>query len=165
MRLLGSHCKWRGIACDVAGSVTEINLAYTGLKGTLENLAFSSFPNLLRLDLKVNQLTGSIPSNIGVLSKLQFLDLSTNNLYSTLPLSLANLTHVYELDISRNNLTGVLDPRLLPDAAGKTGLVGLKNFLLQTTGLGGRIPEEIGNLRNLSLLALEENYFHGPIPS
>ncbi|XP_002510965.2 MDIS1-interacting receptor like kinase 2 [Ricinus communis] len=159
-----AHCKWRGIACDDAGSVTEINLAYTGLTGTLDNLDFSSFPNLLRLDLKVNQLTGTIPSNIGILSKLQFLDLSTNNLHSTLPLSLANLTQVYELDFSRNNITGVLDPRLFPDSAGKTGLVGLRKFLLQTTELGGRIPEEIGNLKNLSLLALDENYFHGPIP-
>nr|AMM42858.1 LRR-RLK [Vernicia fordii] len=161
-----SHCKWRGITCDYAGSVTEINLAYTGLTGTLQSLDFSSFPNLLRLDLKVNQLTGNIPSNIGILSKLQFLDLSTNSLSGTLPLSLANLTQVYELDISRNNIIGVLDPRLFPDGTGatKTGLISLKHFLLQTTGLGGTIPEEIGNLKNLSLLALDENDFYGPIP-
>ncbi|XP_012090763.1 MDIS1-interacting receptor like kinase 2-like [Jatropha curcas] len=161
------HCKWRGITCNKAGSVTEINLAYTGLTGTLQDLDFSSFPNLLRLDLKVNQLTGIIPLNIGILSKLQFLDLSTNNLNGTLPLALANLTQVYELDFSRNNISGVLDPRLFPDGTSftKTGLVSLKNFLLQTTGLGGRIPEEIGNLKNLSLLALDENHFYGSIPS
>ncbi|KAJ9128999.1 hypothetical protein P3X46_034240 [Hevea brasiliensis] len=161
-----NHCEWRGIMCNDAGSVTEINLAYTGLTGTLQFLDFSSFPNLLRLDLKVNQLTGTIPSNIGLLSKLQFLDLSTNSLNGTLPLSLANLTQVYELDVSRNNITGVLDPRLFPDGTGaaKTGLVSLKNLLFQTTGLGGRIPQEIGNLNYLSLLALDENHFYGPIP-
>ncbi|KAJ6326968.1 hypothetical protein OIU78_013956 [Salix suchowensis] len=73
----------------------------------------------------------------------------------------------YELDFSRNNITGIIDPRLFPDgsAASKTGLVSLKNFLLQTTGLGGRIPEEIGNCKFLSLLALDENRFYGPIPS
>lgn len=152
--------------CNDAGSVTEINLAYTGLTGTLQDLDFSSFPNLLRLDLKVNKLTGTVPSNIGLLSKLQFLDLSTNSLHGTLPLSLANLTQVYELDVSRNNITGVLDPRLFPDGTGaaKTGLISLKNLLLQTTGLGGRIPQEIGNLKYLSLLALDENHFYGPIP-
>ncbi|KAB5564354.1 hypothetical protein DKX38_004408 [Salix brachista] len=77
------------------------------------------------------------------------------------------LIRAYELDFSRNNITGIIDPRLFPDgsAANKTGLVSLKNFLLQTTGLGGRIPEEIGNCKFLSLLALDENRFYGPIPS
>ena len=47
----------------------------------------------------------------------------------------------------------------------KTGLISLKNSLLQTNGLVGRIPEEIGNLKHLALLALDGNYFFGPIPS
>ncbi|KAG5249162.1 leucine-rich repeat receptor protein [Salix suchowensis] len=162
-----SPCLWRGITCDNAGNVTQINLPNVGLTGTLQNLNFSSLTNLLRLDLRENQLTGTIPSSIGVLYKLQYLDLATNLLYGTLPLSLADLTQAYELDFSRNNITGIIDPRLFPDgsAASKTGLVSLKNFLLQTTGLGGRIPEEIGNCKFLSLLALDENRFYGPIPS
>ncbi|KAK7849657.1 mdis1-interacting receptor like kinase 2 [Quercus suber] len=162
-----SPCKWRGIACNNEGSVTEIKLNYTGLKGTLENLDFFSFPNLLHLDLRSNQPKGTIPMNIGTLSKLQFLDLSINFFNGSLPLSLANLTKVYELDVSQNNITGKLDSRLFPDGTGKskTGLISLKNFLLQTNGLVDRIPEEIGNLKHLALLALDGNYFFGPIPS
>ena len=162
-----SPCKWRGIACNDEGSVTEINLSYTGLKGTLENLDFFSFPNLLRLDLKYNHFTGTIPTNIGTLFKLQFLDLSANSLNGSLPLSLANLTQVYELDVSRNNITGKIDSRLFPDGTGKskTGLTSLKNFLLQSNKLVGRIPEEIGNLKHLARLAFDGNYFSGPIPS
>ncbi|KAH7537857.1 hypothetical protein FEM48_Zijuj03G0137500 [Ziziphus jujuba var. spinosa] len=161
-----SPCKWFGITCDMAGSVTAINLAYTGLRGTLQNLDFSSFPNLLRLDLKFNNLTGTIPPNIGMVSKLQFLDLSTNSLNGSLPLSLANLTQVYELDVSRNHITGILDPFLFPDGSSqsKKGLVSMKNLLFQDNQLGGRIPEEIGNLKFLVLLALDGNYFNGPIP-
>ncbi|CAL1371616.1 unnamed protein product [Linum trigynum] len=156
-----SPCRWFGIACDESGSVTEINLSYLDMTGTLQNLNFYSFPNLLRLDLKYNQFTGTIPPTIGLLSKLQFLDLSTNSLNGTIPLSISNLTRVYELDLSRNNITGTLDPRFFA----RTGLVSLRNFLLQTTGLGGRIPEEIGNLKNLSLIAFDENQFSGPIPT
>ncbi|QHO04793.1 hypothetical protein HN873_072843 [Arachis hypogaea] len=161
-----SPCSWRGITCDSQGSVVVINLAYTGLTGTLENLDFTAFPNLLRLDLKTNNLRGTIPQNIGILSKLQFLDLSTNSLNGTLPLSIANLTKVYELDVSRNNITGTLDPRLFPDGTNepRTGLISIRNFLCETTLLGGKIPNEIGNIKNLTLLALDDNNFYGPIP-
>ncbi|WJX49641.1 hypothetical protein P8452_36047 [Trifolium repens] len=162
-------CSWRGITCDSKGSVTIINLAYTGLEGTLNHLNLSVFPNLLRLDLKTNNLTGVIPENIGVLSKLQFLDLSTNYLNGTLPLSIANLTQVYELDVSRNDVSGILDPRLFPDGTNKpssrTGLIGIRNLLFQDTLLGGPLPIEIGNIKNLTLLALDGNNFSGPIPS
>ncbi|KAJ7949542.1 putative Receptor protein kinase [Quillaja saponaria] len=161
-----SPCGWRGITCNTAGNVIQINLAYTGLEGTLDNLDFSSFPNLLSLDLKENQLEGSIPQNIGILSKLQYLDLSTNSLNGTLPLSLANLTQAFELDVSRNNLTGELDPRLFPDGKDqpKTGLISMKRFLIQNTKIGGRIPNEIGNMRSLVLLDIDLNSFYGPIP-
>ncbi|KAJ7949544.1 putative Receptor protein kinase [Quillaja saponaria] len=142
-----SPCGWGGIICDTAGNVIEINLAYT-----LDNLDFSSFPNLLRLDLKENQLEGSIPQNIGILSKLQYLDLSTNSLNGILPLSLANLTQGFELDVSRNNVIGESDPRLFPDRTDqpKTGLISMKNFHIQNTKIGGRIPKE--------------NHLSGPIP-
>ncbi|CAN0902515.1 MDIS1-interacting receptor like kinase 2 [Linum grandiflorum] len=155
-------CKWLGISCDAAtGSVTEINLSYLNMTGTLQSLNFSSFPNLLRLDLKYNQFTGTIPDTISLLSNLQFLDLSTNYLTGTIPFSLANLTRVTELDLSRNDINGTLDPRLFSG----TGLASLRNLLIETTGLGGSIPEEIGNLKNLSLLAFGENQFSGSLPS
>ncbi|MED6226863.1 hypothetical protein PIB30_107874, partial [Stylosanthes scabra] len=72
----------------------------------------------------------------------------------------------YELDVSRNNITGTLDPRLFPDGTNepRTGLISIRNFLSQRTLLGGKIPNEIGNIRNLTLLALDENNFYGPIP-
>ncbi|KAL5745995.1 hypothetical protein ACOSP7_027141 [Xanthoceras sorbifolium] len=125
-----SPCQWRRISCDDAGSVTDINLSYIGLTGTLQDLDFSSFPNLLRLDLKTNKLSGS-------------------------------------LDISRNNIVGEINPRLFPDGPGqsRTGLIGLKNFLLQDNQLGSRIPEEIGNSKLLTLIALDGNFLTGPIPA
>ncbi|XP_020214060.1 MDIS1-interacting receptor like kinase 2 [Cajanus cajan] len=162
-----SPCSWRGITCDTQGTVTIINLARAKLAGTLRNFNLSLFPNLLHLDLSDNSFTGPIPQNIGLLSMLQFLDFSGNNLNGTLPLSIANLTQVYELDVSRNHITGILDPRLFPDGSDepKSGLIGIGNLLFQDTSLSGTIPNEIGNIRNLTLLALDGSHFYGPIPS
>ncbi|XP_038905199.1 MDIS1-interacting receptor like kinase 2-like [Benincasa hispida] len=159
-------CQWKGIICNNEGNVNEIDLAYTGLTGTLEKLNFSCFSSLIILDLKVNKLSGLIPSSIGVLSKLQYLDLSTNCFNSTIPLSLANLTQLLELDLSRNFITGSLDSRLFPDGFSNSniGLKSLKNFLLQDTLLQGKVPEEIGNVKSLNLIAFDRSQFSGEIP-
>ncbi|KAF7149985.1 hypothetical protein RHSIM_Rhsim02G0058700 [Rhododendron simsii] len=162
-----SPCNWRGISCNAAGNVTGLNLAYTGLQGTLDHLNFSYFPLLLRLDLKVNQLNGTIPTNIGLLSNLVYLDLSTNSFSGTIPLSVANLTKVVELDFSRNAIIGQLDGRLFPDrgsSQAKTGLLSLQRLLFQDTLLSGPLPPEIGNLEDLTILALDNSRFSGPIP-
>ncbi|KAG5560628.1 hypothetical protein RHGRI_003824 [Rhododendron griersonianum] len=162
-----SPCNWRGISCNAAGNVTGLNLAYTGLQGTLDHLNFSYFPLLLRLDLKVNRLNGTIPTNIGLLSNLVYLDLSTNSFSGTIPLSVANLTKVVELDFGQNPITGQLDPRLFPDrgsSQAKTGLLSLQRLRFQSTLLSGPLPPEIGNLEDLTILALDDSRFSGPIP-
>ncbi|KAF3433158.1 hypothetical protein FNV43_RR24260 [Rhamnella rubrinervis] len=159
-------CKWYGISCNQAGSVTQIDLSDRGINGTLQNLDFTSFPNLVRLVLYGNHFSGTIPATIGIASKLQLLDLSSNSLHGALPLSLANLTQVSELDISRNNIGGILDSRLFPNASNQpqTGLRSLKYLLFQDTLLGGKIPQEIGNLKFLVSLVLDRSHFNGSIP-
>ena len=76
---------WVGIACDEFElGVTHLNLLRLRLIGTLYNLDFSSFPNLLTIDLLRNSLYGTIPDSIGNLSKLIHLDLAHDNLSGTL---------------------------------------------------------------------------------
>ncbi|XP_028772262.1 MDIS1-interacting receptor like kinase 2-like [Neltuma alba] len=125
-----------------------------------------AFPNLELLNLKFNQLTSPIPETIRYLSKLQFLDLNRNHLNGTIPLSLANLTQLYELDLSQNDIIGILYPRLFPDGSDepKTSLIGIKYLVLQGMLLGGIIPNEIGNLKQLTVLTLYQNSFYGSIP-
>ena len=59
-----SPCNWFGISCDKSGSVTNISLSNSSLRGTLNSLRFSSFPNLIELILHNNSLYGFIPSHI-----------------------------------------------------------------------------------------------------
>ncbi|KAL2923118.1 MDIS1-interacting receptor like kinase 2 [Bienertia sinuspersici] len=160
-----SPCRWRGIACNDKGQVTNITLSSQGLKGTLEALNFSSFPHLIGLDLKLNHLSGIIPSSIGMISRVKFLDLSTNDLNGAIPLSLSNLTLVEELDLSRNNLTGQIPRSLFPTEQSNTGLIAIQRLLLQDTSLDGPIPSTIGNCKNLSLIAFDRSQFSGHIPA
>ncbi|KAF8399383.1 hypothetical protein HHK36_015247 [Tetracentron sinense] len=154
-----SPCKWFGIICNQAGSVTGISLSEMILYGKLDDLNFFSFPNLVRLSLSSCRLCGAIPAHIGALSKLTHLDLSGNDFFGKLPLALANLTQIVELDISKNYyIEGELDPRLF------TNWTKLTSLQLQSTGLSGSIPSEIGNLINLVQLDLSHNKLSGSIP-
>ncbi|KAJ0099579.1 hypothetical protein Patl1_22169 [Pistacia atlantica] len=74
------HCKWVGIICNSAGSITTINLLQHEILGELRQFNFSCFPNLEFLDLGWNNLSGRIPSQIGALSKLIVLYLDGNDL-------------------------------------------------------------------------------------
>lgn len=65
------------------------------LEGTLPSVWGTSFPNLTRLSLQSNQLTGSIPSSFYNLKYLQRLDLGQNGLTGTIAaeiVALKNLT-------------------------------------------------------------------------
>nr|XP_027066161.1 probable leucine-rich repeat receptor-like protein kinase At1g35710 isoform X2 [Coffea arabica] len=79
-RNVSAHCQWPGIICNDAGSVTEILLPNYGILDDLTNFCFSSFPNLVRLDLSGNALDGAIPHQIGALTKITYLNLSSNHL-------------------------------------------------------------------------------------
>ena len=150
------HCKWRGITCNASGSVTEIGIPFN--LGEMSKLNLSSFPNLVRLDLHGTGLRGSIPAEIGTLSKLTYLDLSGNDLTGALPLSLTNLTQLVVLNVSYNQIAGPIPSSL-------SLLIRLTNFVLYGNRINGFIPSEIGKLRYLVELDLDQNMLTGPIPS
>ena len=111
-----------------------------------------------RLDLRLNQLTGSVPGSLGSLTNLQVLSLSDNQLSGSIPDSLASLANLRVLDLGRNRLTGSI-----PSFLGS--LSNLQNLVLQVNQLSGSIPSSLGSLTNLQVLNLGDNQLSGSIPS
>ena len=64
--------------------------------------------NLTQLILGSNQLTGSIPPEIGNLTNLEVLWLSDNQLTGSIPPEIGNLTNLIGLRLNDNQLTGII---------------------------------------------------------
>ncbi|KAI5055041.1 hypothetical protein GOP47_0030186 [Adiantum capillus-veneris] len=108
------------------------------------------FSVVISLDLSGNMLTGTIPSEIGVLRGLFNLNLSGNALTGPIPHSLANVLTLQSLDLSDNSLSGEIPPQL-------TELTALAFLNLSYNQFSGRIPE--GNQFDLFL---NESYLGNP---
>jgi len=141
---ISNRCAWLGITCNVAGSIKEIDMSYGGFNlGEMSKLNFSCFPNLVYLDLQQTGLNGSIPVEIGTLSKLTYLDLSYNTLTGELPLALTNLTQLVMFNVSHNQIAGPI-PTSLSLLIHLTHVV---LFINQINGVRNRNAEEFGCVR------------------
>ncbi|KAK3287548.1 hypothetical protein CYMTET_4940 [Cymbomonas tetramitiformis] len=59
-----------------------------------------------------NSLTGTVPTQMGALTQLQYLALGYNSLMGTVPTQMGALTQLYELDLHRNSLTGTVPTQM-----------------------------------------------------
>ncbi|KAK3019869.1 hypothetical protein RJ639_004177 [Escallonia herrerae] len=150
-------CTWYGVSCNDDGSVIGLNLTSSGVTGTLYGLSFSSFPNLAAIDYSMNNLSGTIPPQIGYISKLTYLDLSTNQFSGIIPPEIGLLTNLETLHLVENQLNGSI-----PKEIGQ--LRSLSELALYTNHLEGPIPASLGSLSNLTRLYLYSNQLTGPIP-
>ncbi|KAL4621033.1 hypothetical protein ACB092_06G198900 [Castanea dentata] len=75
-----------------------------------------------------------------------------------MPPSLAKCPNLQILDISQNNLSGFIPPQLI-------GLSSLSILLdLSHNSFTGKLPFEVGNLKNINQLDISENNLSGEIP-
>ncbi len=102
---------WFGISTDAEGRVTALNLGDNNLSGTIPNeLGYLVYLEGLALD--GNQLSGEIPPEIGRLVNLTHLYLFDNQLMGPIPPVLGNLTDLIHLCLDRNQLSGSVPPEL-----------------------------------------------------
>ena len=149
--------EWYGVNVDYQGHVTGLSLGGNQLTGTIPT-ELGSLSNLRWLSLWGNQLTGTIPTELGSLSNLERLYLGGNQLTGAIPTELDNLSNLTELGLWGNQLTGTI-PTQLGNLSKLTGLN------LGGNQLTGAIPTELGNLSNLTELGLWGNQLTGTIPT
>ena len=75
---------WKGVSTNSAGFVTELVLDDNNLSGTLPP-ELGDLTHLRRLVLDDNELTGSIPPELGKLNGLTMLNLNQNKLTGSIP--------------------------------------------------------------------------------
>ena len=141
--------RWYGVTTDSDGRVTRVSLHVNNLSGTLpEDLGI--LRRLTHLVLRGNELTGEIPEALGDLSELVCLSLWSNDLTGEIPEVLGDLTNLTQLDLLRNDLDGSI-PAVLGD------LTNLRRLHLAENDLSGSIPSSLGNLTSLESLYLFRN--------
>ncbi|KAH6790460.1 hypothetical protein C2S51_005466 [Perilla frutescens var. frutescens] len=117
-------------AYDTFGGVRDSQ--YLVVKGRF-GLYSSILHWVMTLDLSDNNLTGTIPVQIALLSKLQTLNLSRNSLTGSIPQNIGNMNLLESLDLSKNKLSGQI-PQSISE------LTFLSNLNLSYNNLTGRIP-------------------------
>ena len=152
---VGTECGWFGVTCvdfDTGAdidNIVSIILSNNQLIGTIPS-ELGQLTKLNILALSMNQLTGDIPGEIGQLIQLYYLFLPDNQLTGGIPKEIGQLINLEYLSLYRNKLTGDI-----PKEIGQ--LILLQNFELFENQLTGIIPSELKNLINLKSLALFGN--------
>ncbi|CAL2243219.1 unnamed protein product [Prunus armeniaca] len=140
----------------------EVSLSEKKLSGSANSPVSSSIgnapQNLQVVDLSLNQFSGEIASDIGVLSSLLSLNLSGNSLVGHIPVTIGELKALDNVDLSENRLSGSIPLEI-------GGAFSLKELRLENNLLTGKIPTSIGNCSSLTTLIASQNRLTGPVPA
>ncbi|KAM3265336.1 receptor-like protein EIX2 [Capsicum annuum] len=145
-----------------------LNLALNeNLSANCLELFRGSWKQIEVLDLGSNKLHGKLPRAIGNMTHLTHFNLFLNNVEGGIPSTFGGLCNLINFELSGNNLAGSLPEILegMEKCDSKRPLPSLRYLTLSNNFLVGKIPEWLGQLKNLQQLVLAFNLFEGPIPA
>lgn len=131
----------------------------SGITGTIPT-EVGLLTTLQTIGLPRNRISGSIPSEVGLLTDLGFFVVHDGDktLNGTLPSQLGLMTSATHLNLNGNQFSGTI-----PSEMGL--LTKLNELLLERSRFTGNIPSQLGNLSLLYKLMFRGNNLTGPIPS
>ena len=138
--------EWAGVTLNENGCVKRLHIYWNNLTGTIPP-EIGNLSSLEELTLAITPIAGEIPKEIGLLTNLKILNLIDLELTGNIPSEISNLTKLESLIITANLLEGTI-----PSEIGK--LNNLKVLNLSANHLTGEIPIEIYNLITLEELDL-----------
>jgi len=103
-------------------------------------------------------ISGTIPEEIGLLSKLTTLEVGRDMVSGTIPFSLYGLVNLQELYLKQNKMSGTIS-----EAIG--ALKHLKKLDLTESKFSGELPGSISHLRQLQQFNIEDNAWRGFLPA
>jgi Leucine-rich repeat (LRR) protein len=137
------YCSWYGVECSDGNTIISLRLSKNGLVGTLPSEVLG-MTGLKILDLSLNSMELDITSGLSGLEKakaLSYLDLSGTKISTIKGIANANaLSEIYldSLELPKGSIPSELFT-----------MTSLRTLQMQSSGLAGTIPTEIGKLTRL----------------
>jgi hypothetical protein len=121
-------------------------------------ITLATLTNLQYLSMVGNEMTGTIPSELGHLTKLRYLNLARNSLIGSLPVELAYWSKLHSILLLLNQFTGTLSESY---SEWRNVVV----VVLSVNELTGPLPESYGEWTNIADFELDSNSLTGTLPS
>ncbi|XP_051152023.1 probable leucine-rich repeat receptor-like serine/threonine-protein kinase At3g14840 [Andrographis paniculata] len=135
--------------------VVSIQLKAQNLNGSVPK-EIIGLPFIEEIELSRNYLSGTIPKEWGTL-KLRNISLLGNRVTGSIPKELGNISTLGNLTLEYNQLSGPL-PTELGD------LLSITKFSILSNNFTGELPPELGKLTTLKDFRIGDNNFTGRIP-
>lgn len=147
---------WHGLRVNENGDVTHIILVQNNLSGTIPP-EIGLLAHLGEINLGNNEIGGSIPPELGNLVELTELRLAANKLTGGLSERLVDPPNLWGIDLQQNELTGAIPASWLEDHET------LEGILLDNNQLTGPLPPA-GDLPAMRIFLMSGNRLTGEVP-
>ncbi|KAA8547698.1 hypothetical protein F0562_004127 [Nyssa sinensis] len=150
-----SPCSWTGVTCE-SGNVTELRLPGMGLSGQIPPNTIGNLTHLHTLSLRVNSLSGPLPSDFASISGLRNLYLQGNHFSGPIPSFIFSLPDLVRVSLASNNFSGDIPLAF-------NNLTRLATLFLEHNELTGSISDL--NPPSLEQFNVSFNQLTGTVPS
>ncbi|XP_027125886.1 probable inactive receptor kinase At1g48480 [Coffea arabica] len=147
-------CNWAGVQCE-NNHVIALRLPGSSLSGTIPENTLSNLTQLRTLSLRLNHLSGPLPTDLSQLTQLRNLYLQGNQFSGPIPSQLLSIHSLVRLNLGENIFSGEIP-------SGFNNLTRLRTLYLQSNNLSGSIPELA--LPNLVQFNVSYNSLNGSVP-